>query len=449
MKIITIPPNSIGGGAVYPYSDYLYSQGARHSVYGDPYNMFTIIGHGKEKRILVPRNMAPLGGTDLRSKGISYKFNSSFIARDDEQLRVLAESEALIKQEKSFIIQCSTGFGKTYCGVELIARHNKKALVVVTKEDLFDQWVKAITAITGLTLGKGIGQIQGNICDVAGHGIVLAMVQSMAKDARYPASVFKDFNVVMWDETHLVGADFFSQSCFRVPAIIRIGLSATPNRKDGRVEVIRGHIGEVLVKSKKLPMIPLIIARNSTWEVPLVRRRNPKTGKVSLLPMAHTAGKCGHITKMLSRHVGRNQALVKFILTAYNKSRSIMVLSERKDHLTTLHMMCVRAGINDMHTIFYVGGITKDERERAATTQIVFATYAYAAYGTDLPAVDVLVMATPRSEVEQIVGRAVRSEEGKKQPVVFDMIDRTSPVYNSYWKNRQKWYSSIGAPVDM
>jgi len=52
----------------------------------------------------------------------------------------------------------------------------------------------------------------------------------------------------------------------------------------------------------------------------------------------------------------------------------------------------------------------------------------------------------PISDVEQAVGRCTRFVEGK-DPVVFDIVDGTSPVFDGYAEQRRKFYRRIGAKV--
>lgn len=69
------------------------------------------------------------------------------------------------------------------------------------------------------------------------------------------------------------------------------------------------------------------------------------------------------------------------------------------------------------------------------------------AEATDIPRMDTLVMATPKSDVRQIVGRILRPHKDKAEPLVLDVIDFSSNVFSSYWRSRRKWYLSVGAEV--
>lgn len=444
---VTQPPIYVGSAAVYPYSDALLEQAAKLTKYGDAYSMARVVGVGDQRRIWLPRNLAPKITEDLRVKGTWYDFDSKFVPRNEDQTRVINETVELLKLGMSFLIRAPTGWGKTYAAMEVIAKVGKKTIVVVTKEDIRDQWIAAAEAVLGLKVGKGIGLIQGDTCVTADQGIVIAMVQSLAKEARYPDHAFKDFGLAIWDETHRVGSDHFSQSCYRIPAKLRLGISATPNRKDGKLEVIEAHIGKIKVSTDVAPSTPKVITRISPWECPL-RRVQLDDGTWVMKPIEHSPAKCGHVINMIARHHARNEMIVKFIKSAYEKGRIQLVQSDRKEHLELIAAILGKMGIPTTDIAYYVGGMTPNQREDAKQKRIILATFQMTAEATDIPWLDTLVMATPKSDVEQIVGRILRAYPNKKQPIVFDLQDNSSNVFKGYGASRRKWYASIGAVVE-
>lgn len=198
-KALLENPTAYGAAAIFPYSDALLESGSRETRYSDPYNMFRVVGSGPNRRIWVPRHMAVPGGQDLIKEGFDCQFSSVFKPKNSEQARVVEESVQLLAQGDNFIIECPTGFGKTACAMDIIAQIGKKVIVVVTKEDLRDQWIVAAKKFLGLG-PKDIGLIQGDTFQVSGRKIVIAMVQSLAKEDRYPASQFNEFGLAIWDE---------------------------------------------------------------------------------------------------------------------------------------------------------------------------------------------------------------------------------------------------------
>jgi superfamily II DNA or RNA helicase len=455
-------PISVGGGAIYPFKEDWMEIGERKAKYPDEngnkqYNLFRVIGNEEHKRILVPRNMVTITpDIDQRVRGIDVAFKSKFQPRNNEQIRVVRDAVELLRQGQSFMLRAPTGFGKTYVGSEIIARVGKKAIVVVTKEDIVEQWLKAFHDVLGLKLGKNekVGIIAGDTCDTVGKNVVIAMVQSLAKEDRYPEHHFRDFGLFMPDECHRIGADFFSQACFRVPAHLRCGISATPRRKDGREEVLHAHIGPVRVFSDAVPMNFRVIVQQSPWSCPRERRMDregrlicDEAGVPVMFTIKHSAGACGDVIRMLTHHHERNKVLLNFTAHAYQAGRKILFQSDTKDHLERMASMLPTLKVPVSDIGFYVGGLKSSQREKAMEKRVIFSTYQMTAEATDIPDVDTLVMGTPKSDVEQIVGRILRLFEGKKEPLVFDLRDDSSPVFSGYGDSRDKFYRSRGAAV--
>ena len=70
-------------------------------------------------------------------------------------------------------------------------------------------------------------------------------------------------------------------------------------------------------------------------------------------------------------------------------------------------------------------------------------TYSMANEGLDKKVLDCLIMATPKGNVTQAIGRIQRPCENKKEPLVLDIIDDYSIFsklrwkrYNYYMKNK-------------
>lgn len=442
-------PISISGGAIYPYTPELMEVGARVSRFGDPYNLFRVVGSGSAARIWVPRNMAPTcfdWVKDERSEGLDCSFTSKFVPRNSEQSRVANESEALLRKGMNFITECPPGFGKTAVAMEVACRMGKKVLVVVTKEDIRDQWMDACKKFTTLDLKKDVGLIQGDLFQVSGRKVVIAMVQTLAQESKHSMAIMAEFGLVIFDEVHRMAADFFSNACFRSPSLLRWGLSATPDRKDGREYVLEAHIGKVLVRSLAAPMTPRVVVRQSPWKCPVAPVKQPD-GSVKVEPIPHNAGRCGHVINMLCNHYARNRLIATFIHAAYKKGRCILVQSDRKEHLEVLASMVQSMGVHSAHTGLYVGGLTKAKREEAKQKKIIYSTFQMTAEATDIPWVDTLVLGTPKSDIRQIIGRCTREYPGKFEPLIFDLIDDSSPVFKAYWGARKKIYASLNAVI--
>lgn len=437
---IIVPAEAVGAGALYSQSDVPASYHKQVDRFGEPYSLVTSTLGGK---CLVPRGLATWGrGTaDYTREGKRCLFQSTFVPWNDEQARIVDESVALLLDGQSFQIRAPTGFGKTWCMVDVIAKVGRKTLVIVSKEDLTTQWLEALRVLLGLSPAR-IGIIQGDEVRVAKCPVVIGMVQSLCKEDRYPPQVFQDFGLVVWDESHLMSAEKFSQSAVQIPAKLRVGMSATAGkRSDGRDIVFESHVGPIKVSTEMDYMKPVILRMESPWKMPL------RMVKGKLMAIPHEPKKDAHVIRLIAHSKPRNQMIARFVKQCRGLSRQIIVFSALRDHLDLIKSELLEAGIGRKDIAYYVGGMTLKAREKAKKAPVLLATYKMAEYGTDIPSLDTAVLGTPRAGVEQIVGRILRKHEGKGRPTVLDIVDSTSYLYLRYWQARHKWYTQKGAEI--
>jgi len=82
------------------------------------------------------------------------------------------------------------------------------------------------------------------------NDIVIAMLHSLClRD--YPEGIFDDFGIIVFDEVHHLASEMFSKALLKVRPRFTLGLSATPNRKDGLSQVFYDFIGPVIHHQKR------------------------------------------------------------------------------------------------------------------------------------------------------------------------------------------------------
>ena len=115
----------------------------------------------------------------------------------------------------------------------------------------------------GLTPDE-VGEIRGDKCEVVGTKFCVAMIQSLSKDGKYPEWITKGFGLVIFDEVHRLPAEQFSTVADMFPALLRLGLSATPYRADGKELLIQAHIGPLRAKTEAQLMVPKVLGSPRT-----------------------------------------------------------------------------------------------------------------------------------------------------------------------------------------
>lgn len=440
---------TVAASAALPYSEHL----AKSLTFLDRFNEKYTLYRVEDGTIHVPRGFVNKADyCDMSKIGSPIYVENHFEPYGkvaDDQVKVVAATHKLLDNGESFIVQAPTGYGKTYLGAEAVAYLATRTLIITTKEDIIDQWRTAIKDVCGLPDDQ-IGVWRGDQTPEPQHRVVIALVQSLAKGPeRYPAKMFEDFGLTICDEVHRMGAEHFNRSMWWVPSKYRIGYSATPYRKDGRENAFKLHIGEIKVKAKLDMVKPKIIAVATDWKVPMVSWYG------TYQKMPHSPGKLGGLVKKMAKSKTRNNIIAQFAKAADAKARHTIIFSDSLAHLQALQEAFVGEGIQPQRIGYYVGlqnysgskAQKLHEREQAKTKHLILATYSMASEATDIPWLDCAILATPRSDVNQIVGRIRREFDGKKQPVVLDLVDTDSRVLSNYWKKRKQWYEDIGADI--
>ncbi len=283
---------------------------------------------------------------------------------------------------------------------------------------------------------------------------VVSLVQSVCKGyARYPQGLYQMFGMVMVDEVQRMGAEKFSEAMYYFPAVHRVGLSATPHRKDGRDVVFHAHIGTVDISTELRTLIPKIIQVDTGWEVPTVWNWKEKRFE----PLYLDWGRVSLVTQHFKDQPRRTATIVNFLQAAVAKGRMTVVFSDTVEYLSIIKDACVAAGLQDDKEMFgyycglqanvYEKGNKQAQRDKAKVARICLATYKMCSEATDVPWWDTAVLATPKADVEQPIGRILREYEGKFDPVVLDLCDYNHHVLATFAGSRLKWYESIGAEV--
>lgn len=398
-----------------------------------------------DDRMLVPVRAAPISGTDQRTFYEGQEVGEVKCPPRENQLQLIAQSAALLTEGQNHIFEAPTGFGKSYCGAAVARLINQPTIIIVTKQDLMDSWHRTLTTLIGVP-PKDIGIAQADKLNYHGKKFVLAMVHSLARPEKYDDNFFRYFGMAIFDEIHRMGAPYFNPVCGRLWAKYKLGLSATPTRQDKLDPVFQYHIGPVMVKATVVPMKPKVLVKHTGWKLPEKAHKTPD-GEFEMKPIKATPGQMAHVLKIMAASPKRNAVIAEFVKQAYAAGRTTLILSDLVDgHLKRLFHIFHEAGIPGEDMGFYTGEQSKSELEATKKKRVALATYGMCGEGTDVPQWDTLVMATPRANVKQPLGRILRSMEGKKQPVCLDLVDWNG-VFTSFFRRREATYYSVGAEI--
>jgi superfamily II DNA or RNA helicase len=333
------------------------------------------------------------------------------------------------------------GGDKTVVGSLIAAKLGQPTLIVVTKNDLTVAWKQALNQILGIPLSM-IGQVQQDMCDWKGKQFVIGMLHSLIIEDRYPEEMYRHFGLMIVDEVHLVAAEHFQEICWKVPAKHRIGFSATPTRKDGRDRLLKAHIGETLVKGYLVPMKPKVLVKKTGWQIPMYRDRET----MGLVKIPHQPGRMMGVVKAQANNQNRNLLILEFVLATFKNGRRTVIMADTLDHLDRLFQIFTSGGISGDKIGFYVGQMSQADLDFNKEKPVILATYRMVSTGTNVPKWDTLVLATPRSDVKQMIGRVLRFLTDKKQPVILDLLDDDKLLHN-FHLSRLRQYYAVGAEI--
>ncbi len=325
--MLKVAAKTVGACGILPYNKKIAKALSFVDRFDCPYELYRRDGIN----MWVPRGVVTDSNYVYYDEGCPIDAKDNFVPRHDDQARVVKEANLLLDKGEDFILQAATGYGKTYLGAQMISHTNKRTLVITTKEDILDQWRVAVRKTCGFS-DKEIGIWRADHEPKQEHKVVIGLVQSIMRGPeRYPAECFKGFGLMICDEVHRMGAEKFNLAMWWINSWHRVGLSATPHRKDGRENAFKLHIGPVLVKAEQDVMIPKVLAQGTGWKVPMVQWYG------AYQKMPHTAGRTMNLDKRMGSSKQRNSIITEFCKAAVAKGRNTIVFSSCMSHLRALH----------------------------------------------------------------------------------------------------------------
>ena len=325
------------------------------------------------------------------------------------------------------LLDLPCAWGKTSASLYIVSQLKKKTIVIVHKEFLMNQWIERIQQF--LPTAR-IGKIQGQIVDIEDKDIVLAMLQSLSmKD--YPPSLFDSFGLTIIDEVHHISSETFSCALFKLVTKYMLGLSATMNRKDGTTKIFKMFLGDIVEKVVRKGEYDVVV-RGIQYIV------NDEDFNSTVYDFRGNPQFSTMITK-LCNYTRRSEFIISIMkdMLTENPNQQIMILAHNKSLLKYLFDSIVFKQIASVG--YYVGGMKEMALKESETKTIIIATYSMAAEALDIKTLTTLIMATPKTDIEQAVGRILR--EKHSQPVVVDIID-SHDMFQKQWIKRKKFYKS-------
>lgn len=350
-----------------------------------------------------------------------------------------AAARALLAHDTGVFV-APPGVGKTVIGTYLVASRACSTLVLVHRKPLLDQWLAQLALFLGVDQ-EAVGQIAGGKRTPTGR-IDVAMIQSLVRKDSV-ADLVAGYGQVIVDECHHLPAVQFERVLREVKARYVVGLTATPQRRDGHHPIAQMQLGPVRFK---------VDAKSHAAARPFEHRLRVR--ETAFRTAAHD-GKViiQTLYAALARDESRNAMILDDVVRALEEGRSPILLTERKDHLEYFASRLARVARN---LVVLQGGMGA-KADRAVRAQLeaipsneerlLLATGRYIGEGFDDARLDTLFLALPvswKGTLVQYTGRLHRLHPGKREVRIYDYVDREVPMLLRMFEKRLRGYRAIG-----
>lgn len=425
---------------------------------------------------IVPRYyMGELGkyGNEGRAFSINFKFSLR-----DYQKKFWDEYSHCFDESTGILFEAPCGSGKTICAIYMAILRGRQSLVLVPTYYLAKQWKQRIEESTNANCFV----LTSKDKEIPLDSDFTIVVMDLFTCRCLPRELIENIGTVILDEAHRVGAEIYLPILEEIPAKYRIALTATFRRSDGVHKILAYHFGVHLKMESRFPK-PFVYAIKTGVDIKGVISKNRKY--TNLLNFLDAIGytyhetnsaiefnstkelrnkledyyKVGSITKTayleisscllkasemsysvvesyLDSHSGRRKSVIQLIRKCLDAGRNVLFLSKRKSTLKALYKYF--EAYKPMLIISETNNFSdKDTAYLQNTCPLIFGVTQLAKEGLDIDRLDTLIIHLPMKDTEQAIGRVSRLCEGKKQPMVFYLLDNCPMTYSVYSKAKK------------
>ncbi len=351
--------------------------------------------------------------------------------------------DAILGHEEGVLV-APPGAGKTVMACAAIARRSTPTLILVHRKQLLDQWSERLQNFLGLSKNEihVLGKARYPDAPVA-----LGMFPTLAR-SEFPEALFAKYGHVIIDECHHVPAASFEAAMKCCTARYILGLTATPNRKDGLQKILFLQCGPIRHRidlDHSEEQSRTVFVREFSLRLPAEKDRLP----------------IHQIWEHLIQSGERNRAIASDVSSALEEQRFCALLSDRKEHLNALESLLREKWPEE--SIYRIDGSTKQKLRTAILGNLrskasegrafaLLATASLLGEGFDMPELDTLFLAMPisfKGRLIQYAGRLHRFSEKKKSVRIYDYVEPDHPLTAQMYGKRTVAYREMGYSIQI
>ncbi len=372
-------------------------------------------------------------------------------------------------------LKVSAGVGKTYIAMDIMGKMKLKTLIVVPNTYLLDQWVGVLREYfphvrIGMLYGKR--KVDGDI--IVGIINTVSDLQEFQSIDKKPVpnvgkalkhlnvktlvsvdAILKNVGLTIFDESHMYVSKEFRKVFRRISSRFTIGLSATPDQREDKLDVIHESWLGPILDAETLDGYKA--SRDSFESDAKLIEYHAKNENCKFNVREDGIIDYSSIVESIVNDPHRNQIIVDEIMSLMTKGHYTFVFSDRRSHLEHLYDLleeqCKVPVVMEIpessRKIILYGGSSKETIDKAKQlSSVIFTTYAYSSTGVSIIAMNALVLATPRrSNMKQIINRVFRlgSDRSIRRQIV-DLVDTKLPLKRQV-RERVKAYVERGSSI--
>lgn len=341
----------------------------------------------------------------------------------------------LSSENRYGFIQAPPRTGKTVIGCYISCRMGFKTLICAHQHELLENFYKTYQGMTNLKdlqaeTGKEIVKIiekPKDLKEIENLDVVLITYQSFIhSEQKVKDYLYGKFGLVIVDEAHQSGAEAYSKFLSMLDARYKLGLSATPLRKDCMNRVLFNMIGPVTVKSEAVGLVP----RVEILETGICTRNHFSVWAYAM--------------RFLQNNQERNELIVNETFNDLKEHKCILIPVDTKEHMNLLVEKINARAKEELAVGYHSGSLNRKTLLKDIDNgkyRVVVAIRSMIKQGIDLLAPSMIYIQSPMSAKPQPVGapffyqmgnRVATPYVGKREPVIKIFIDDIAESYGCF-----------------